>query len=83
GGGHREAEAPHEATSTRGFTVHDRLTEQTFHWHGDDYVRLDPEHTPAHILHIPPPPDPDPYHGPDHGPGLTGRHDAQHHPHPR
>ncbi|WP_200262199.1 alpha-1,4-glucan--maltose-1-phosphate maltosyltransferase [Streptomyces sp. HSG2] len=71
--GHREAGAPHEATSARGFTVHDRLTEQTFHWHGDDYVRLDPEHTPAHILHIPPPTDHD--HGHDHG--LTGRHDAR------
>ncbi|MFM1795993.1 MAG: hypothetical protein RLZZ340_670 [Actinomycetota bacterium] len=34
------------------FEVHDLLTDQKFNWTVDNYVRLDPRETPAHILHV-------------------------------
>ena len=35
------------------YTAHDELTDQTFTWTGaSPYVRLDPEETPGHVLHL-------------------------------
>jgi len=34
------------------FTVHDELTDQTWHWSEHNYVRLDPADQPAHILTV-------------------------------
>jgi starch synthase (maltosyl-transferring) len=36
------------------FTAHDLITDQTWQWGSDDYVRLDPFVEPVHILHIEP-----------------------------
>ncbi|MFJ9117092.1 alpha-1,4-glucan--maltose-1-phosphate maltosyltransferase [Streptomyces sp. NPDC102394] len=33
-------------------SVHDELTGETYHWGRDNYVRLEPGRTPAHVLHI-------------------------------
>jgi starch synthase (maltosyl-transferring) len=35
-----------------GFTVHDELTGAEWGWGEHDYVRLDPQHEPAHILTV-------------------------------
>jgi starch synthase (maltosyl-transferring) len=35
-----------------GFTVHDRVTDQTWTWGAHNYVRLDPFTEPAHILTV-------------------------------
>ncbi|MFF8594024.1 DUF3459 domain-containing protein, partial [Streptomyces sp. NPDC015220] len=37
----------HESTS-----VLDELTGETYHWGRTGYVRLDPGHRPAHVLHV-------------------------------
>ena len=34
------------------FTVHDLMGGQTYRWGRDNYVRLDPHHHPAHVLHV-------------------------------
>jgi starch synthase (maltosyl-transferring) len=34
------------------FTVHDLLSGDTFRWGEHNYVRLDPYHQPAHVLHV-------------------------------
>ena len=35
------------------FVAHDELTGDTFTWQGaSPYVRLDPEQTPGHVLHL-------------------------------
>jgi starch synthase (maltosyl-transferring) len=35
-----------------GFTVHDEITGEDWHWGQSNYVRLDPGHEPAHVLTI-------------------------------
>ncbi|GEP34438.1 alpha-1,4-glucan:maltose-1-phosphate maltosyltransferase 2 [Nocardioides szechwanensis] len=35
-----------------GFTVHDEITGEDWHWGQHNYVRLDPGHEPAHVLTI-------------------------------
>ena len=35
-----------------GFTVDDLITGEQFQWGEHDYVRLDPHHQPAHVLHV-------------------------------
>ncbi|MFI1167412.1 DUF3459 domain-containing protein, partial [Streptomyces sp. NPDC020801] len=37
----------HESTS-----VNDELTGETYHWGRTNYVRLEPGHRPAHVLHV-------------------------------
>ena len=37
---------------TDGFRVYDEITGQSWHWGEHAYVRLDPGHEPAHILHV-------------------------------
>jgi starch synthase (maltosyl-transferring) len=37
---------------TDGFRVYDEITGQSWHWAEHAYVRLDPGHEPAHILHV-------------------------------
>jgi starch synthase (maltosyl-transferring) len=61
-----DPDAPHEDTlwidlaalgldGLPAYEAHDELTGQTFTWQGPDpYVRLDPEETPAHVLHLRP-----------------------------
>ncbi len=34
------------------FAVHELLTGDTYEWGDDNYVRLDPQHYPMHILHV-------------------------------
>ncbi|WP_139978315.1 alpha-1,4-glucan--maltose-1-phosphate maltosyltransferase [Nocardioides litoris] len=34
------------------FAAHDEITGQTWTWGEHDYVRLDPHHEPAHVLHV-------------------------------
>jgi starch synthase (maltosyl-transferring) len=36
------------------FAAHDEVTDQTWHWRQHNYVRLDPFHEPAHIIHVRP-----------------------------
>ncbi|WP_037895252.1 DUF3459 domain-containing protein, partial [Streptomyces sp. Tu 6176] len=33
-------------------SVHDELTGETYQWGAANYVRLDPGHRPAHVLHV-------------------------------
>ena len=35
-----------------GFGVDDLITGESWHWHEHNYVRLDPFHQPAHVLHV-------------------------------
>jgi starch synthase (maltosyl-transferring) len=38
---------------TEAFEVHDLITNETYVWHGStNYVRLDPNHEPAHIFRV-------------------------------
>ncbi len=34
------------------FSAHDEITGESWHWGEHDYVRLDPGHEPAHVLHV-------------------------------
>ena len=34
------------------FSAHDEITGEAWHWGEHDYVRLDPGHEPAHVLHV-------------------------------
>ena len=34
------------------FRVHDEMTGESWHWGEHNYVRLDPGHQPAHVLHV-------------------------------
>jgi starch synthase (maltosyl-transferring) len=40
-------------TADRGYDAHDLLSGETYHWHGEwNYVRLEPQVQPGHILHL-------------------------------
>ncbi|MCX0276810.1 alpha-1,4-glucan--maltose-1-phosphate maltosyltransferase [Nocardia zapadnayensis] len=48
---HPPVPLPASRTSTE-FEAHDLITEQTWTWGADNYVRLDPRDEPAHILEV-------------------------------